>query len=288
MKEIAPGIFIETGYALVTVGAILTDSGWVCIDTPPYPRDARAWKSALQALGDLPVRYVINTDHHRDRILGNAWFDAPVVAHEASAEVILNLKNGFTSQSAEELSSDDDDELAEIASLRIVPPQISYTHSMRLNCGKRVIILTHHPSATAGNTWVTLPDEKFIFVGDTVVIDQHPHVTEGLSRPWLDSLSSLRQDQYADWTLVSGRGDVISPSATESLSNYLRTAREQVESLLGAERPRSETLALIPDFLPLFDYEPEQREEVQRRIKAMLEAFYEELRASQEKETSAE
>jgi len=37
MKEIAPGVFIETNYALVTVGAILTSKGWVCIDTPPYP-----------------------------------------------------------------------------------------------------------------------------------------------------------------------------------------------------------------------------------------------------------
>jgi hypothetical protein len=39
---------------------------------------------------------------------------------------------------------------------------------------------------------------------------------------------------------------------------------------------------LIPEFLPFFPYAPERREEVQRRIKTMLEAIYEEMCLSQE------
>ncbi|MBN1429735.1 MAG: MBL fold metallo-hydrolase [Anaerolineae bacterium] len=283
MREIAPGVFIETDYSLVTVGAISTTNGWVCIDTPPYPRDARKWKADLQSLDKMPIRYVINTDHHRDRILGNVWFEAPVVAHEASADVMFNLKNAFLTQSAEELNINDAD-LGESSMLRIVPPQISYSHSLVLYCGERVITLNHRPGATAGSTWVTLPDEKVIFVGDTIVTTQHPYMTDGVSRSWLVNLSMLREDRYTGWTVVPGRGNVVSPEETAPLSEYLRQTRKQVAGLVRADRARSDVSVLIPDCLSSFEYESEQREDIQRRIKAMLEAIYEELRANPEEE----
>jgi len=62
-----------------------------------------------------------------------------------------------------------DTELVEIASLKIVPPQISYAHTLTLHCGDHSITLNHRPSATAGNTWVTLASEKIIFAGDAIV-----------------------------------------------------------------------------------------------------------------------
>lgn len=287
MKEIAPGVFIETEYSLVTVGAILTGEGWVCIDTPLYPRDARSWRAALQALSDLPVRYVINTDHHRDRILGNTWFDAPVVTQAICAEFIASLKTVFISQTAEELSANDT-ELFEIASLKIVPPQISYTDTMTLYCGGRAITLSHRPSATAGNTWVTLAAEKLIFAGDAIVTTQHPYVVDGCSEPWLKSLRILRLDRYDDWTVVSGREGIVPIAATGQLSEYLRVARRRINSLLHANHPRSELTALIAEFLPFFPYPPERRDEVQRRIKTMLEAVYEEMRASQAEDAGVE
>lgn len=287
MKEIAPGVYIETDYSLVTVGAIVTSEGWVCIDTPLYPRDARSWRSALQALSSLPIRYIINTDHHRDRILGNSWFDAPVVTHTFCAEVISNLKNAFITQTAEELGSNEHDP-AEIASLKIIPPQISYTDTMTLYCGDQAITLSHRPSATAGNTWVTLAADKLIFAGDAIMTTQHPYVVDGCSEPWLKSLRILRLDRYDDWTVVSGREGIVPIAATGRLSEYLRVARRRINSLLHANHPRSELTSLIPEFLPFFPYPPERRDEIQRRIKSMLEAVYEEMRTSQAEDVDAE
>lgn len=287
MKEIAPGVLIETEYSLVTVGAILTSEGWVCIDTPLYPRDARSWRAALQAFSDLPIYYVINTDHHRDRILGNTWFDAPVVTHAASAEAISNLKNAFVTQTAEELGANETD-LFEIASLKIVLPQISYTDTMTLHCGDRAITLSNRPSATAGNTWVTLAPEKLIFAGDAIVTTQHPYVVDGCSEPWLKSLRILRLDRYDDWTVVSGREGIVQIAATSQLSEYLRVARRRINSMLHAARPRSELAMLVPEFLPFFPYPPERRDDIQRRIKTMLEAVYEEMRANQSGDVDAE
>ena len=285
MQEIVPGVFIETSYALVTVGAVLTNAGWVCIDTPPYPRDARSWVMQLQAISpDSPILYVINTDHHRDRILGNVWFDAPVVTHSLAATYMLGLSGNFISQAADEMSSNDS-ELVELGSLKVVPPQLSYDRVMYLYCGDEEVILTNRPSAMFSSTWVTFPQRKTIFVGDTVSVSQHPYISDGATKSWLNILRSLRTEQrYVGWNIVSGREGIVRPADTEPLSEYLRVARRRINSLLHAERPRSEIGQLIAEFLPLFPYDPTHREKIQRRIKAGLEAIYEEIRDSRQEE----
>ncbi len=275
MKEIAPKIYVEDGYTPVTVGAVLTEEGWLCIDTPTYPRDALAWRSELAAISPKPVLYIVVTDHHRDRILGNSFFDAPVVAHQSTAEYILSLKDDFTLQVAEELSTNSN-ELIEIASVRLAIPQISYTDSLYLICGEREISLLHKPSATLGNTWVLLPEEQVCFVGDTVICDRHPYISEGASGTWLGTLRDLRRGRLAHLTLVPGRGPVTDTSATEVLSEYLRFARRRVKSLITAKRPRADVGSLAPEFLDFFPYRASRREEVLRRIKVGLEAIYDE------------
>ena len=285
MQEIVTGVFIETNYALVTVGAVLTNAGWVCIDTPPYPRDARLWVMQLQMISpDAPILYVINTDHHRDRILGNVWFDAPVVAHELAAAYMLSLSGSFISQAADEMSANDS-ELVELGSLKVIPPQLSYESVMHLYCGDEEIILTSRPSAMLSSTWVTLPRRKTIFVGDSVSVRQHPYISDGATKSWLNILRSLRSEQrYIGWNIVSGREGIVQPADTEPLSEYLRIVRRRINSLLHAERPRSEINQLVAEFLPLFPYDPANREKVQRRIKVGLEAVYEEIRDSRQEE----
>ncbi len=285
MQEIVPGVFIETNYALVTVGAVLTSAGWVCVDTPPYPRDARSWVMQLQTISpDTPILYVINTDHHRDRILGNVWFDAPVVAHELAAAYMLSLSGSFISQAADEMSANDS-ELVELGSLKVIPPQLSYESVMHLYCGDEEIILTNRPSAMFSSTWVTLPRRKTIFVGDSISVGQHPYISDGTTKSWLNILRSLRSEQrYIGWNIVSGREGIVQPADTEPLSEYLRIARRRINSLLHAERPRSEINQLVAEFLPFFPYDPSNREKVQRRIKAGLEAVYEEIRDSRQEE----
>jgi glyoxylase-like metal-dependent hydrolase (beta-lactamase superfamily II) len=283
MIEIGHHVYAESDYTLVTVGAVLTDSGWVCIDTPPYPRDAHAWRAALQKISPLPVLYVVNTDHHRDRILGNVWFDGIVVAHARSAEAMLGLRNGFVAQAAEEMSANDN-ELVEIASVKTVPPQISYTESMRIACGGREVMLNYRPSTSGANTWVTLAEDRVVFAGDAVVTGQHPVITESASKAWLNDLVSLRQPRFADWTVVPGRGKIEPVARTENLSDYLRVARRRITSLLRAERPRSEIGGLLTEFLSLFPYDHKHKDEAIRRVKIGLEAIYEELRNSQDEE----
>jgi cyclase len=278
MQEIAPRIYVETAYPPVTVGAILTDEGWVIIDTPPMPRDAEAWVEALRAVSDLPVLYVINTDAHRDRILGNGWFDAPVVAQSSAAQQILNLKNGFISQAAEDMSGNDN-ELVAIASLRLVTPQVSYAKTLALHCGSQEIVLTHRPGSSFGNSWVMLEAEEVLFAGDSVINGQHPIIADSTTRAWLETLTELESDQYMGWTIVPGRGKVTDRSVVADLADYLRTARKRISVICKAGRPRSEVASIVPELMNAFAFDNRQKDDVQRRVRLGLEAIYEEFRS---------
>jgi len=58
MEQIAPGIYVETGYRAVNVGVIVTEQRLIVVDVPPFPADARRWQLRLAQL---------NTDGHCDR-----------------------------------------------------------------------------------------------------------------------------------------------------------------------------------------------------------------------------
>jgi cyclase len=151
MQPIAPNIFIATSYPPITVGAVLTREGWVIIDTPPMPSDAQMWRRELAQISNQPIQYLISTDAQRERILGNAWFEAPLIAQEAAVQQLLTLKTTFLAQAADDLSSDNN-ELVAIASLRLILPQVSYVSSLTIHAGDTEISLLHRPGAYFGNS----------------------------------------------------------------------------------------------------------------------------------------
>jgi glyoxylase-like metal-dependent hydrolase (beta-lactamase superfamily II) len=287
MRQIAPNVYIETSYPQITIGAVLTGSGWIVIDTPAMPSDAQTFLAELSTISSKPTAYVVNTDYHRDRILGNAWFDAPVVAHTVTALRILELKDTFISTAADEMSTNDR-ELVEIASLSLIPPQISFTDSLSLTTEDREISLIHRIGSSAGTSWVILIPERIIFAGDSVAAHRHPVILEGESKGWLAALSELRRGRYKDWTIIPGRGEPITTGNTEPLSEYLRIARRRISSLHRAGLPRSEINTLVPDFLEMFPYDPKSRDDVQRRVKSGLEAIYDEMRGLEDESVEPE
>jgi len=87
MQEIAPQIFIETGFPGVTLGAINWSHGLVLIDSPFRLEDTRFWRSTLQTLGGGVDRLLVNLDAHFDRTLGARAMECTIVGHEKMAQV---------------------------------------------------------------------------------------------------------------------------------------------------------------------------------------------------------
>jgi glyoxylase-like metal-dependent hydrolase (beta-lactamase superfamily II) len=280
VQELAPGVFVETGFRRVNVGAILTDEGFVLIDTPPYPNDAHYWREMLAAISDRPVLAIINTDCHRDRVIGNCWFDARViVAHDDTIAQMRNLPTSFVDAALDTLTiSPHERGIFSGAQLRI--PSIGFTRRMQLRYGGRTIPLLAMPGPTSGSLWVHLPEQRLLFASDSVIVNQHPYISSPCTKDWLESLTMLRRARFPADLIVPGRGPLVDKDATEPLSNYLRLARRRVHSLFHAGRPRADTSTLVPELLDLFPYQEDDLENVQRRIKGGLDRIYEEFKSN--------
>ncbi len=88
MQQLTSNVFVETQVRGCNFGFVTTSDGIVMIDSPHKPSTAMWLKAEIEKRGQL--RYIINTEPHGDHWTGNAYFDAPVVAHEGVRTRMLN------------------------------------------------------------------------------------------------------------------------------------------------------------------------------------------------------
>ena len=88
MKQLASSVWVETEVRGCDFGFVTTSEGIVLTDTPHKPGTAMWLKAEI--VKRWLLRYIINTEPHGDHWTGNAFFDAPVIAHEGVRTRILN------------------------------------------------------------------------------------------------------------------------------------------------------------------------------------------------------
>src|SRR5262249_14948606 len=88
MKRLTANVEIDTEHRGANHGLVTTSDGLVLIDGPHKPSDTLKLKAEIEQRG-LPLRYILNTEPHGDHWTSNAYFDAPVVAHEGVRARIL-------------------------------------------------------------------------------------------------------------------------------------------------------------------------------------------------------
>ncbi len=274
MQKLAKEIFIETKFPGVTVGAIIGPNGIICIDTPTRPSEARAWRQQLEQVTGKPVQFIISLDHHRDRSLGNSWFEAPVIAHDLTFDRLRLLPDLFKNSPAE---AGADSELVEgLHGLRVILPQITLTSQLNLIAGAHEIHVTHRPGVTPGALWVELPAEGIVFVGDCVAHKVPPFLHEADLAVWLETLADLRKAKWVK-TIVPGRGPVLTREGLKPMEDILRLVQRKLEALARAQKPRSELEALSRNLLAKYTLPAELRTHYLRRLRSGLEHLYDRL-----------
>ena len=86
-------ILVETEYLGANVSCISTKKGLVIIDSPFLPQDAREWANRIKEKMGNEIAYQINTDHHFDHVLGNAFLTDKVICQTFAARGIRFLQN---------------------------------------------------------------------------------------------------------------------------------------------------------------------------------------------------
>jgi len=276
MQEIAPGVFVKLDYEGANVGCILTDAGAIVVDTPLIPADGRAWAAEVAKIADR-VLYVFNTDHHRAHIMGNQYFDAPVIAHEMAWREMSNYKDTFIERT-KNIFKRQPEIAAQFDQVKLKNPEITFTGRLVLEKGGREIHFVYLGGHTPATSGVWLPDERILFTGDVVVVGEHPSLGQSNSKEWLEVLTRLRKMSLKH--LVPGHGPLCNVEATLPVSEYIRAMRSKVRSQYRSGRTKSEAAVVISQMIDYFPYRPGDKSFIEKRIRAGVSRVYDEMKAT--------
>ena len=280
MHEIAPGIYVETHYPGVNVGAIVTEEGNILIDSPSIPHSAYDWLTRVSRSTGRPIRFLVITDYHTDRTLNAHQMHTRVVAHEESHAKLRAYDTHFPPPFLDNVAARYELPRKELNGTQVILPQITFCQEMTLQLGERRITLLHRPSATPGSLWVLLENDNILFSGDTLVVGQHPPLSEAQTDPWLEALTDLEENHPDVEIIVPGRGSLCDRKAIPPVKDYIQRARNRVHELYCAGRPRADTTSLIPEFMSGFPLGDASEEWIQRQLKSGLDHIYDEFKAA--------
>jgi cyclase len=274
VQEIAKNVFVKLDYEGANVGCVLTDEGAIIIDTPIVPAEARDWAARVAKLTNK-VLYVFNTDHHRAHIMGNQFFDAPILAHEAAWKEMSNYKDTFIERT-KNLFKKRPDVQKQLDEIKIIKPELCFTGRLIMNKGGREIHLVHLGGHTPATSGLYLPDEKILFSGDLIVVDEHPALGQCDSEDWLRKLRWLRRQKFA--RIVPGHGPLCNVEASEPVSEYIRAMRSKVRSQYKSGRSKAEAAVVISQMIDFFPYRQGEKSIIEKRIRAGVSRVYDEMK----------
>lgn len=279
MKKIASNIYISTEMPGVNVGFIALPAGAVAIDAPTLPHDARVWREQIVETAGGPILYVVLTDAHPDRLLSAGVLEAPVIAARAAYDRASTYTDGFWRSIVDGWSRRYPEAAEDLAEVSIKLPEIMLTDRLTLHKGGADVTIEKVVGGAPGSVWVHLLEQDVLFVGDTVVVENHPFMEAAPdTKGWLETLQVLRRKRYSDTTIVPGRGPLCKQEDTRPLSEYLALVRRRIRSLQKAGRVRADRGTVVAELQSYFPIPDGEQDTVQRRIKAGLDRLGEEFR----------
>ena len=247
MRQLTKNVYVETEQRGSNHGIVTTTDGIVLIDGPHKPSDTLRLKADIERRGRL--RYILNTEPHGDHWTSNAYFDAPVVAHEGVRTRILTTN---MDEMVARVATFGPDEPKLLEGYRANAPVITFTDEMRLHVGNTTFRLISMPGHTPYQAAIVVEEEGVVFTSDNIFCQVHTWLQEADPELWLgalDSLSKLGLD-----TLVPGHGPVCDRRYLDEQGAFINEWVAYVRS--GVDRGLSkdeavETLTAMTDRYPM-------------------------------------
>jgi cyclase len=236
MKQLTKNVFVETELRGCNHGIVTTSDGIVMIDSPHKPSDALRLKPEVARRGKL--RYILNTEPHGDHWTGNAFFDAPVVAHEGVRTRILGTD---MAAHVARVASFGPEEPKLLEGYRPNAPVITFQNEMKLHVGDHTFRLVHMPGHTAYQAAVIVEEEGVVFTSDNIFSKVHTWLQEADPDLWLVALESLRG--LREDTFVPGHGPVCDKKYLNEQGTFIREWVDYVRGAVGRGMTKDQCVA---------------------------------------------
>ncbi len=273
MHEIKPGIYYEDSYPGPTIGAILLTRGMIFIDAPLRPEDGHRWKTTLLNRSQGTIhKLAICLDDHPDRTIGAKSLDCPILTHKDAATSMQEPSPVYRGQFPE--SGSQWEKYPETSNMQWMIPDITFTEKMQFHWSDEEVIVEHHPGPRPGSSWVIIPSEKVMFIGDVVVVNGPPFLSKANLPTWIDTLDVLLKARFRDYTMISGRGGPITPDHIRELKKNFRKIHRRIDKLANRKASTDDVINQAEKFLDDFNFLKRDREFFLQRLQHGLSQYY--------------
>lgn len=239
VSQVAPGVFVHQGRYevqspqnrgdMANASFVVGSDAVAVIDTLGSAVAGRELRSAIRAVTDKPIRYVINTHMHPDHVFGNAAFkedNAAFVGHYKLARGLATRADRYLAINKQMLGDD------AFEGIEIILPTLAVETSLTLDLGGRTLVLETQPTAHTDND-LTITDTATdtLFLGD-LLFSVHVPTLDGSIKGWLALLNRLASKKAA--RVIPGHGPhaMELPEALEPEQRYLAAIAGDVRRLI--------------------------------------------------------
>ena len=240
MQQLTSNVFMETQIRGCNHGFVTTSEGVVMIDSPQKPSDALKLKAEIAKHGEL--RYIINTEPHGDHWTGNAFFDAPVIAHEGVRTRILNTD---MAEHIVRVGNMGPEEPALMKGYKANVPVITFKNGMSLNVGDHTFEMIHMPGHTLYQAAILIKEEGVVFTSDNIFHKVQTWLQEANPELWLTALESLRN--LDEDIFVPGHGPLCDKGYLDEQGSYIMEWKDYVKSGVDRGMTKDEAVANLTE-----------------------------------------
>lgn len=238
-NKITDNIYMLEG-AGGNIGVITGNDGIVMIDDQFAPLSDKI-KTALKALSDKPVKFIINTHFHGDHTGGNENFGKDgvvIVAHENS-RLRMTMDEFLGAFNMNQPAAPYD-----------ALPKITFTESVTLHLNGETLELTHIKNAhTDGDAIIYFKESNVIHTGDVFVryglpfIDQpHGGSIDGMIKG-VDKILSIANDNTK---IIPGHGALANRNDLVEYKKMLQILRDRIAGAMKAGKTLNEIIKADP------------------------------------------
>ena len=242
MRQLTSNVYVETEVRGCNHGFVTTSDGVVMIDSPHKPSDALKLKAEIAKHGQL--RYIINTEPHGDHWTGNAFFDAPVIAHEGVRTRILETD---LDEHIERVANFGPEEGPLMVGYQPNVPIITFKNGMTLRVGDHTFRMIHMPGHTLYQAAIVIEEEGVVFTSDNIFHKVQTWLHEANPDLWLTALESLRE--LNEDIFVPGHGDLCNKGYLDEQGSFIMEWRDYVKEAIDMGMTRDEAALNLTKFV---------------------------------------